>query len=146
MRIACASPKCSSCISSRTRLQTDHRLNSRMDWRNRLIQGWAYDALVRHGMINPEDLKLFSFTDEPAAVLGLLKGYHDNVSVLATEIRCTPATESTVTFLALRFYRTMDLSGDEFAQPIENLNPLYRLAQENGLRLEADVGIPTRDA
>lgn len=43
-------------------------------------------------------------------------------------------------FLALRFYRTFDLSGDEFAQPIENFKPLYRLAKANGLRLKAHVG------
>jgi hypothetical protein len=43
-------------------------------------------------------------------------------------------------FLALRFYRTLDLSGDEFAQPIENFKPIYRLARVNGLRLKAHVG------
>ena len=43
-------------------------------------------------------------------------------------------------FLALRFYRTLDLSGDEFAQPIENFKPLYRLAKAHGLRLKAHVG------
>jgi adenosine deaminase len=43
-------------------------------------------------------------------------------------------------FLELRFYRTLDLSGDEFAQPIENFKPLYRLAKTNGLRLKAHVG------
>jgi adenosine deaminase len=43
-------------------------------------------------------------------------------------------------FLALRVYRTLDLSGDEFAQPIENFKPLYRLAKSNGLRLKAHVG------
>jgi adenosine deaminase len=43
-------------------------------------------------------------------------------------------------FLELRFYRTLDLSGDEFAQPIENFKPLYRLAKANGLRLKAHVG------
>jgi hypothetical protein len=32
-----------------------------------------FDALVRHGMISPEDLSLFSFVDEPADALGLLK-------------------------------------------------------------------------
>ena len=32
-----------------------------------------FDALVRHGMISPEDLKLFRFVDDPAAALGLLK-------------------------------------------------------------------------
>ena len=35
-------------------------------------------------------------------------------------------------FLKLRFYRTADLSGDEFAQPIENFKLLYRLARANG--------------
>jgi adenosine deaminase len=43
-------------------------------------------------------------------------------------------------FLELRFYRTVDLSGDESAQPIENFKPLYRLAKANGLRLKAHVG------
>jgi adenosine deaminase len=43
-------------------------------------------------------------------------------------------------FLTLRFYRTLDLSGDESAQPIENFKPLYRLAKANGLRLKAHVG------
>jgi adenosine deaminase len=43
-------------------------------------------------------------------------------------------------FLELRCYRTVDLSGDEFAQPIENFKPLYRLAKANGLRLKAHVG------
>jgi adenosine deaminase len=43
-------------------------------------------------------------------------------------------------FLALRFYRTFDLSGDEFAQPIGTFKPLYRLAKANGLRLKAHVG------
>jgi hypothetical protein len=32
-----------------------------------------FDALVRHGMIGPEDLKLFSFADDPARALGLLQ-------------------------------------------------------------------------
>ena len=43
-------------------------------------------------------------------------------------------------FLELRFYRALDLSGDEFAQSIENFKPLYRLAKENGLHLKAHVG------
>jgi adenosine deaminase len=43
-------------------------------------------------------------------------------------------------FLGLGFYRSLDLSGDEFAQPIENFKPIYRLAKENGLRLKAHVG------
>jgi Possible lysine decarboxylase len=32
-----------------------------------------FDALVRHGMISPEDLKLFSFADDPARALDLLQ-------------------------------------------------------------------------
>jgi uncharacterized protein (TIGR00730 family) len=33
-----------------------------------------FDALVRHGMISPEDLQLFQFADDPAAALSLLQG------------------------------------------------------------------------
>ena len=32
-----------------------------------------FDALVRHGMIGAEDLRLFEFADEPACALGLLQ-------------------------------------------------------------------------
>src|SRR6266436_6146879 len=32
-----------------------------------------FDALVRHGMIDDEDLALFQFADDPAAALGLLQ-------------------------------------------------------------------------
>ncbi len=32
-----------------------------------------FDALVRHGMISPEDLRLFQYVDDPAAALGLLQ-------------------------------------------------------------------------
>jgi predicted Rossmann-fold nucleotide-binding protein len=32
-----------------------------------------FDALVRHGTISPEDLKLFKFADDPATALGLLQ-------------------------------------------------------------------------
>lgn len=37
------------------------------------------------------------------------------------------------------FY-SIDLYGDEFAQPIENFIPIYRKAKENGLRLKAHIG------
>jgi len=43
-------------------------------------------------------------------------------------------------FLDQRFYRSFDLSGDEFAQPIEVFKPLYRSAKAAGLRLKAHVG------
>jgi uncharacterized protein (TIGR00730 family) len=32
-----------------------------------------FDALVRHGMISPEDLRLFQFADDPAAALQILQ-------------------------------------------------------------------------
>ena len=32
-----------------------------------------FDALVRHGMIDREDLSLFQFADDPATALGLLQ-------------------------------------------------------------------------
>jgi hypothetical protein len=43
-------------------------------------------------------------------------------------------------FLELGVYRTLDLSGDELAQPIECFRPLYRTAKDAGLRLKAHVG------
>ena len=43
-------------------------------------------------------------------------------------------------FLELGVYKTLDLSGDEFSQPIEAFGPLYRMAKEAGLRLKAHVG------
>ena len=43
-------------------------------------------------------------------------------------------------FLALDLYQTLDLSGDEFARPIERFKPLYRMAKARGLRLRAHVG------
>ena len=32
-----------------------------------------FDALVRHGMISPDDLKLFQYADDPPTALGLLQ-------------------------------------------------------------------------
>jgi hypothetical protein len=43
-------------------------------------------------------------------------------------------------FLELGTWRTLDLSGDELAQPIERFRPLYRMAKDRGLRLKAHVG------
>jgi uncharacterized protein (TIGR00730 family) len=47
-----------------------------------LLYGSAYwkevvnfDALVRHGMISPDDLALFTFVDDPATAMGLLKSW-----------------------------------------------------------------------
>ncbi len=43
-------------------------------------------------------------------------------------------------FLETPFYKTLDLSGDELAQPITNFKPVYRRAKQAGLRLKAHVG------
>jgi len=42
--------------------------------------------------------------------------------------------------LSLGTFRTLDLSGDEAAQPIEVFAPIYRKAKAAGLRLKAHVG------
>ena len=43
-----------------------------------------FDALVRHGMISPEDLKLFQFADDPATALKILQAGIGNGSTEAT--------------------------------------------------------------
>ena len=43
-------------------------------------------------------------------------------------------------FLELGVFETLDLSGDEFAQPIEAFAPVYRRAKAAGLRLKAHAG------
>lgn len=43
-------------------------------------------------------------------------------------------------WLELGFHETLDLSGDELAQPIEVFRPLYRAARQKGMRLKAHVG------
>jgi adenosine deaminase len=43
-------------------------------------------------------------------------------------------------WLELGFHKTLDLSGDELAQPIEVFKPLYRAAKAKGMRLKAHVG------
>jgi len=43
-------------------------------------------------------------------------------------------------FLDLGFGQSVDLSGDEFAQPIEAFTPVYKRVKEAGLRLKAHVG------
>ena len=45
-----------------------------------------FDALVRHGMINREDLALFQFADDPATALGLLQA-----GIAATSSICVVA-------------------------------------------------------
>lgn len=59
---------------------------------------------------------------------------------LSRHCQITALTRWLAPFLELRHYRTLDLSGDESAQPIECFRPLYRMAKDKGLRLKAHVG------
>lgn len=43
-------------------------------------------------------------------------------------------------FWGRKEFYSLDLYGDEFAQPIENFVPIYKKAKENGLRLKAHIG------
>ncbi|NMP36529.1 MAG: adenosine deaminase [Clostridiales bacterium] len=43
-------------------------------------------------------------------------------------------------FWGIDSFYSIDLYGDELAQPIENFIPIYRLAKTNGLRLKAHIG------
>ena len=43
-------------------------------------------------------------------------------------------------FWGRKEFYSIDLYGDELAQPIENFVPIYKKAKENGLRLKAHIG------
>jgi uncharacterized protein (TIGR00730 family) len=51
-----------------------------------------FDALVRHGMISPEDLKLFQFADDPATALQILQRGLDTKAPRATPAFATSCT------------------------------------------------------
>jgi adenosine deaminase len=60
-------------------------------------------------------------------------GISRHCGIAAIERWATPLLE-------LGVFKTLDLSGDEGAQPIEAFKPVYRKAQAAGLRLKAHVG------
>ena len=60
-------------------------------------------------------------------------GISRHCPVRALEYWMTPMLE-------LGCFQTLDLSGDEFAQPVEVFAPLYRRAKDAGLKLKAHVG------
>ncbi|WP_352419023.1 adenosine deaminase [Proteiniborus sp.] len=43
-------------------------------------------------------------------------------------------------YFNMSFYQSIDICGNEFAQPIANFKPLYRLAKSYGLKLRAHAG------
>ena len=80
-----------------------------------------------------ERLQLLHRTVAPEVEWIARLGLSRHCAIDALERRLAP-------FLELNFYRTLDLSGDEFAQPIESFRPVYRRAKASGLRLKAHVG------
>ncbi len=107
----------------------------------------AWDGLVRYEI--GDDVWAITLDGSANNVTDILKRAHErgapNVEWLpqlgmSRHCRIDDLRRWMEPFLELRFYRTLDLSGDEFAQPIENFKPLYRLAKANGLRLKAHVG------
>jgi adenosine deaminase len=84
-----------------------------------------------------------------AALTEALKGTHARVAPdvewiaqldVARQVEVPIQIRRLAPFLELGFYRTLDMSGDELAQPVEAFKPLYRMAKQAGLRLKAHVG------
>ena len=59
---------------------------------------------------------------------------------LAREVPIDVQARRLAPFLELGFWRTLDMSGDELAQPTAVFKPLYRSARNAGLTLVAHVG------
>jgi adenosine deaminase len=59
---------------------------------------------------------------------------------LAREVPVDVHARRLAPFLELGFWRTLDMSGDELAQPTSVFKSLYRSAKDAGLRLTAHVG------
>jgi hypothetical protein len=107
-----------------------------------------YDGVARLE-IGEDVWAITLFDDDAAKLTRELVGVHERV---ARDIEWLPQlglsrhcpvgalTRWLGPFLELGTYRTLDLSGDESAQPIERFRPLYRMAKDKGLRLKAHVG------
>jgi hypothetical protein len=114
----------------------------------------AFEATLvqaRHdGLTRLEDVWAVTLPDQDAA--GLTSRLRELHARVAPDVEWIPqlgmSRHSTIQsltrwltpFLELGFYQTLDLSGDELSQPIENFKPLYRQAKTAGLRLKAHVG------
>ncbi len=107
----------------------------------------AKDGLVRFEI--GDDVWAITLDGSANNVTGILKRAHDRDAPgvewipqlgMSRHCRIEDIRRWMEPFLELHFYRTLGLSGDEAAQPIENFKPLYQLAKANGLRLKAHVG------
>jgi len=107
-----------------------------------------YDGVTRLEI--GEDVWAITLFDHDAAKLTReLVGVHARVAPdiewipqlgLSRHCPISALTRWLAPFLELGTCRTLDLSGDELAQPIERFRPLYRIAKDKGLRLKAHVG------
>lgn len=77
------------------------------------------------------------------------KGLHERVArdiewipliELSREVPVDIQARRLAPFLELGFWRSLDTSGDELAQPTAAFKPLYRKAKETGMKLKAHVG------
>lgn len=59
---------------------------------------------------------------------------------LARQVSADVQARRLAPFLELGFWRSLDMSGDELAQPTSIFRPLFREAKRAGLRLKAHVG------
>ena len=111
-------------------------VQAKLDGVTRLDTGETVRAITLHNNSAP------TLTDA-------LRGVHRRVAPdiewipqldLARQVPVPVQARRLAPFLELGFYRTLDVSGDELAQPIEAFKPLYRMAKTAGLRLKAHVG------
>jgi adenosine deaminase len=111
-------------------------VQARLDGVTRLDTGESVWAITLHD-------------NSAAALTDALKGVHARVAPgiewiaqldLARHVEVPVQIRRLEPFLGLGFYRTLDMSGDELAQPVEAFKPLYRMAKAAGLRLKAHVG------
>jgi adenosine deaminase len=84
-----------------------------------------------------------------SALTEALRGVHNRMAPgvewipqldLAREVPADVQARRLAPFLELGFWRSLDVSGDELAQPTSTFRPLFRAAKEAGLRLKAHVG------
>jgi adenosine deaminase len=89
------------------------------------------------------------YNGSASALTEALRGMHNQVARdvewvpqldLAREVSADVQARRLAPFLELEFWRSIDISGDELAQPASVFKSLFRAAKEAGLRLKAHVG------
>jgi adenosine deaminase len=93
--------------------------------------------MVTQGLGSPQDL-IYSITRVHARMAPEVEWIPQ--LGLSRHCRLEWLQEWIAPWLELGFHKTLDICGDELAQPIEVFAPLYRAAKEKGMRLKAHVG------